>query len=316
MDSPTPEPWYSAAEMRALYESVKNWGRWGDDDEVGALNYITEDDRRRAAGEVRVGETVSCARELPVRPSVENPHPALHMMTRGGDDCVIPGLGMESTADFIGVAFHGMATSHIDALCHVLVDGLMYNGFPAASVRSTGAEHNTIMAAADGVVGRGVLLDVPAVHGVAHLEPNTAITVDDLEAAERAAGVTVGRGDIVLVGTGRDERRAAVGPWHPFHDGMAGLHPECVPWLHERQVAVLGCDGISDVLPGRHPEGWVMPVHQCVITAMGVHLLDNLRLDRLAEACRRHQQWSFLFSVAPLRVAGGTGSPVNPIALL
>lgn len=310
------EPWYSAAEMRELFESVKNWGRWGDDDELGALNLITEDERRSAAAAVRAGETVSCARELPVRPSVENPHPALHMMTRGGDDCLIPGLGLESTADFIGVAFHGMATSHIDALCHVLVDGLMYNGFPAASVRSTGAEFNTIMATADGVVGRGVLLDIPAVRQLEYLEPGTAITVTDLEAAEAAGGISVGRGDIVLVGTGRDARRAALGPWHPFTGGMAGLHPECLPWLHERDVAVLGCDGVSDVLPGRNPDGWSMPVHQCAITAMGVHLLDNLRLDRLSEACRRHGRWSFLFTVAPLRVAGGTGSPVNPIALL
>lgn len=310
------EPWIRADEMRGIYESVKNWGRWGDDDEAGALNYITESHRRAAAASVTIGRTVSCARELPVRPSVENPYPALHMMTRGGDDCVIPGLGMESTADFVGVAFHGMATSHIDALCHVLVDGKMYNGFPAASVKSTGAVHNSIMSARDGIVGRGVLLDIPALTGADFLEPGAPIMVEDLESAEARQGVDVGEGDILLIGTGRDRRRDTMGPWHPLSEGLAGLHPECIPWLHERRIAVLGCDGISDVLPGRHPDGWVMPIHQCVIVAMGVHLLDNLRLDRLADACAEDQQWTFLFTIAPLRVEGGTGSPANPIAVL
>ncbi len=303
-------------EIRSIFESVKNWGRWGDNDEAGALNYITDELRQRAATEVRVGETISCARELPVEPSVENPRPALHMMTRGGDDCVVPGLGMESTGDFVGVAFHGMATSHIDALCHVFVDGQMYNGYPAAEVLSTGARRNSIMCAGNGIVGRGVLLDIAARRGVDYLEPDTPIMVDDLTAAEERQGVAVGTGDILLVGTGRDARRSQHGAWHPLAEGLAGLHPECIPWLHERQIAVLGCDGVSDVLPGRQPVGWVMPIHQCVIVAMGVHLLDNLRLDRLAEACARHQQWSFLFTVAPLRIERGTGSPANPIALL
>jgi kynurenine formamidase len=307
-------PWVSAERVREIFESVKNWGRWGPDDEAGALNLITAERRAAAAAEVTAGESISCARELPVRPNPENPQPALHMMVRGGDDCVV--LDVESTADFFGVACHGVATSHIDALCHLIVDGQMYNGFPASEVRSTGARRGSIMAAADGVVGRGVLLDIPRHQGVDHLEPGTAITIDDLEGAEAAQQVTVGEGDILLVGTGRDSRRAARGPWNPFQDGIAGLHTECIPWLHERGVSVLGCDGVSDVMPGRHPPGWPMPVHQCVIVAMGVHLLDNLRLDRLAEACARHGRWSFLFTLAPLRIDGATGSPVNPIAVL
>ncbi len=308
--------WFSNDEMREIFESVKNWGRWGDDDEAGALNLLTPERRAAAAAEVTVGEAVSCARELPVRPNVENPHPALHMMTRGGDDCVVPGIGMESTMDFVGVAFHGMATSHIDALCHVLVDGQMYNGFPASEVKSTGAQKGSIMCAKDGVVGRGVLLDIPALTGATHLEPGTAITIEQLEAAEQRQSVKVGQGDILLIGTGRDAKRAESGPWHPFQGGLAGLHPACIPWLKERDIAVLGCDGVSDALPGNNPSEWAMPIHQCAIVAMGVHLLDNLRLDHLAEACDRNSQWSFLFTVAPLRIEGGTGSPANPIALL
>ncbi len=196
------------------------------------------------------------------------------------------------------------------------MDRKMYNGYTADTVKSTGATHCSIMVAAEGVVGRGVLLDIPRLRGVEWLEPGDAITVDELEACEEAQNVSVGTGDILLIGTGRDKRRTELGPWHPFHVGMAGFHPNCIEWLHERDISVLGCDGVSDVLPGNHPDDWVMPIHQTVIVAMGVHLLDNLRLDRLAAACNQHSQWSFLFTVAPLRVEGGTGSPANPIALL
>jgi kynurenine formamidase len=310
------QSWLSAERVSEIFKSVKNWGRWGDGDEVGALNLITGERRRAAAAEVTTGEIVSCARELPVDPSVENLHPALHMMVRGGDDCLIPGIGLETATDFVGVAFHGMSTTHIDALCHVFVDGQMYNGFPAAAVKSTGATRGSIMAARDGIVGRGILLDIPRLRGVPYLEPGSPIAPEELDAAVTQQRVAVEAGDIVLIATGRDARRAETGPWHPFAEGLAGLHPECVPWLHERDIAVLGSDGVSDVLPGRHPEGWPMPVHQCALVAMGVHLLDNLRLDRLAAACALEERWSFQFTVAPLRIDGGTGSPVNPIAML
>ncbi|TDJ25747.1 MAG: cyclase family protein [Gammaproteobacteria bacterium] len=302
--------------MRSVFESVKNWGRWGEDDEAGALNLITSAKRLEAARTIRAGVPVSCALELAVQPAVDNPFPALHMMIRGGDDCVLPGLGVEATMDFVGVAFHGMATTHIDALCHVFVDGLMYNGFEASEVKSTGARRGSIMCAKDGIVSRGVLLDIPRSKDLAWLEPGTQIRVADLEAAERAHDVTVGEGDILIVATGRDARRAEHGPWVPFRDGMAGLHPECVPWLHERNIAVLGCDGVSDVFPSVPIEGWAMPIHQCTLAAMGVHLLDNLRLDDLCNACAEHEQYAFQFTVAPLRVEGGTGSPCNPIAVL
>ncbi len=306
---------WTAERMRAVFESVKNWGRWGADDERGALNLISDDTRRAAAACVQSGVAVSCARELAVQPAADNPHPALHMMIRGGDDCVLPGVGLEAAMDFVGVAFHGMATSHIDALCHVFVDERMYNGFAAAEVRSTGARRGSIMCAADGIISRGVLLDVPRELGVPWLDIGHAITVAELEACEAAQGVRVREGDVLLVATGRDARRAEHGPWRPL-DGLAGLHAECVPWLHARGVAVLGSDGVSDALPGLGIEGWAMPIHQCTLVAMGVHLLDNLRLDRLSAACAEAGRWAFQFTVAPLQVDGGTGSPVNPIALL
>jgi len=310
MSDTTPE------RMQEIFDAVCCWGLWGEDDERGALNRITPERRLAAARCVRQGVAVSCARDLPVRPAPDNPHPALHMMIQGGDDCLIPGVGLEQTSDFVGVAFHGMATSHLDALCHVLVGGRMYNGFEAAEVKSTGARRCSVMSCRDGVVGRGVLIDLPRQRGVDWLEPREVVGSAELDAALAAQEVAVEEGDLLLVSTGRDARRRAQGPWDPVGVGLAGLGPECLPWLHERGVAVLGCDGISDMLPGLGIPGWPMPIHQVAIPAMGVHLLDNLQLDRLAAACAEHGQWDFQLTVAPLRVRGGTGSPLNPIALL
>jgi kynurenine formamidase len=300
---------------RKTFESVKNWGRWGADDQRGTLNYITPQQRARAASAVRDGFAVSCALDFPVTPSIENPMPALHHMVVAGDACTTLGAGLQSALDFIGISFHGMATSHIDALCHVFVDETMYNGFPASDVKSIGAQKNDIMAAQDGITGRGVLLDIPRLHGRPWLELDERIRPADLEAAERAQRVRVEEGDVLIVSTGRDARRSAHGPWSPNGKGLAGLHPTCIPWLHERRIAVLGSDGISDGLPGLAVPDWPVPVHQCCLVAMGVHLLDNLDLSRLAATCAERERWEFLFTVAPLRVRGGTGSPVNPIAV-
>ncbi len=304
-------------DMRAMFESVKNWGRWGAQDQRGALNLITAGQVAAAAALVNSGTVISCALELAVVPSVENPNPAQHMMLIAGDSLDATGVpGLETALDYVGVAFHGMAVTHIDALCHVFVDGEMYNGRPATAVKSIGALQNSIEAAFAGIVGRGVLLDIPRLRGVDWLEPNDTIAADELDQAASSQGVAVNPGDILLIGTGRDNRRAALGSWDPVTVGLAGLHPSCVPWIHSHDVAVLGSDGISDPLPSVVESGWPIPVHQTCLVAMGVHLLDNLQLARLAEACDRQQRWEFLFSVAPLRIPGGTGSPVNPVAVL
>jgi kynurenine formamidase len=298
-----------------IFEQVKNWGRWGDDDQAGALNFITPAKRAAAAALVSEGVSVSCSLDFPVLPAADNPHPALHHMIQAGDSCTGSGMGgLEASMDFIGIAFHGMATSHIDALCHVFVNETMYNGRPASEVKSVGAMSNAITVARDGIVSRGVLLDIPRLRGVDWLEPGEKIGPDELEAAEAAQGVTVGEGDILLVATGRDARRDKHGAWGPM-EGMAGLGGDCVPWIHERRIAVLGSDGISDAIPSTDIEEWPVPLHQCCLVAMGVHLLDNLNLAGLSEACATHSRWEFLFTVAPLPIDGGTGSPVNPLAV-
>ena len=303
----------SEARAAEIYEGSKRWGRWGEDDQRGALNLLTQERVRGAVALARDGIVVSCGRPLAVAPAVDNPLPAQHHMTLGGD-VGVRRPGLQASADYVGVAFHGMAVSHIDALCHVFVDGQMYNGFPASDVTSVGARRNSIAAGFDGIVGRGVLLDIPRLRGVAWLEPGDAIGPDELDAACAAQGVAVEAGDIVLVATGRDARRAEHGPWDPNNVGLAGLDAECIPWLGEHDPSVLGSDGVSDVLPA-NPHVWSMPVHQCLLVGMGVHLLDNLHLGRLATACAEQARWEFLFVVAPLQIGGGTGSPVNPTAI-
>jgi kynurenine formamidase len=304
------------ARAEEIFVNSKRWGRWGDDDQRGSLNLLTPDLVRAAMALPRRGTVVSCGRELPVRPAVDNPTPAQHHMLMAGDVCGVANVqGLETSIDFVGVAFHGMSVSHIDALCHVFVDGWMYNGFPASDVTSLGARRNSIKAAFDGIVGRGVLLDVPRVRGTEWLEPGDVILPEELDAACRSQGIEVRTGDILLVSTGRDARRAVHGPWHPYEVGMAGLHPECVPWIAAHDPSVVGSDGVSDVMPANRHR-WPMPVHMCLLVGMGVHLLDNLQLGRLAAACAEEERWEFLFVVSPLQIGGGTGSPVNPVAVL
>lgn len=300
----------SKTDVDAIAEQVRNWGRWGDDDERGALNLITDAKRAQAAALVQEGVVVSCALELPVRPGPDNANPVQHHITRGGD---AQGGGFGGSADYFAIAPHGYATTHLDALCHIFVDGKMYNGYDQAEVRSDGAQKNSIMAGKDGIVSRGVLLDIARLRGVDWLELGEQIMADDLSAAEAAQGVSVEEGDVLLVATGRDARKASEGAWNAA-DGLAGLYADCLPWLQERGVATLGCDGVSDVAPSG-VDGWPMPMHQIAIVAMGVHLIDNMRLDRLSAACAERDRWAFQFVLAPLRLDKGTASPVNPLAI-
>ncbi len=306
------------AQMQAIFRQVSNWGRWGAEDERGTLNYLTPERTAAAAKLVKTGRSISCARNFPVHPGPENPTPALHHIVVGGDDPCTHGIpGMEVSLDFIGIAYHGLASSHIDALCHVFVDGKMYNGFPATDVRSTGARRNSIMSARDGLCGRAVLLDIPRLRGMAYVDPKNPVTPAELGAAEKAQGVRVGEGDILLVMVGRDAWRAANTPNPGEGPPLAGLSEDCIPWLFERRISVLGSDAVHDPTPSPDPiEDFPIPVHMCGLVSMGLHLLDNLDFVALAQACAAEQRWEFLFTVAPLRVERGTGSPVNPIAVL
>jgi kynurenine formamidase len=302
----------SEAEFRALYERLRAQVPWGPDDRRGGLNYLTPADVLAACSSVRLGRTVSLAAPVEDWVTPDNPDPAKHQMKGplGAD----AGPGVSFGMDRIAMNIHGNADSHIDALCHVIFDGRLYNGVPAETVTETGADELSIDLAAGGIVGRGVLLDIPRSRGVPWLEPGDHVTVGDVLTAEDYQGVRVGRGDIVLVRVGHRRRRREQGPWDAAA-ARAGLHPTVLPLFAERQVAVLGSDGNNDTAPSC-TDGVDFPVHVLAVNALGLYLMDYLQFGDLAPLCGREGRWSFLCVIAPLRLPTGTGSPVNPIAIV
>jgi kynurenine formamidase len=302
-----------AAAFRSLYRHLEQTSEWGTSDRRGALNNITPARVLGAVAEVRSGKTVSLARPVEDRPSADNPEPCRHEMTGGVDDHS-DGAGLHFATDRFAMNVHGDADSHIDALCHVIYNSRLYNDVSVDTLTPTGASALSIDVAGDGIVGRGVLLDIPLVRGVSWLEPGDHVTVDDLAAAESAEHLRVDQGDLLFVRVGHSRRRAEVGPWNAA-DARVGLHPTAMEFLAERRVSVLGSDGNSDTAPST-TEGVGFPVHVLAINAMGLHLLDYLRFEDLAELCQQDNRWSFLCVIAPLRLPAATGSPVNPIAIL
>jgi kynurenine formamidase len=190
--------------------------------------------------------------------------------------------------------------------------GKMYNGFSQEEVTQKGASRLGIHNLKQGIVTRGVLIDIPRLKGVPYLEPGAAIYPEDLDAWEKKSGIKVMAGDVIFIRTGRWARRAAVGPW-AVNSGSAGLHASCARWIKQRDVAMIGSDAASDVIPSG-VEGVALPIHQLMIVAMGVHIFDNCDLESLSEACAKRNRWDFLLTAAPIAVTGGTGSPLNPIA--
>jgi kynurenine formamidase len=217
--------------------------------------------------------------------------------------------------EFLGLVYHGFSVTHLDGLCHIFWEGKMYNGVPAAKVTaSQGATHHAITALSQGIVTRGVLLDIPRLKGVDWLEPGQGVTPDELDAAAAAQNVTIESGDAVLLRTGYGRKKREVGREPLPRAGFPGWHASALPWIHERGVALIGADTAQDASPSGYP-GLGLPVHMVGIVAMGLWLIDNMNLEELAAACERYNRWAFQFVLAPLRVQGGTGSPANPLAV-
>jgi kynurenine formamidase len=305
----------SAAEFQALYERLRHESSRGSADRQGALNNISAAKVVAAAREVRAGRTVSLAAPVATGVAADNPDPAVHEMTqpKTSETSAAGGSGLSFAMDRIAMNIHGNADSHIDALCHVIFDGKLYNGVSADAVTPTGATELSIDVAGDGIAARGLLLDIPRVRGVPWLEPGDHVTADDLLAAEAAQTARIEPGDLLFVRVGHRARRRSLGPWDAARS-RAGLHPAALALLAERRVAVLGSDGNNDTAPSA-AEGVDFPVHVLAINAMGVHLLDYLQFDGLVAMCEELRRWSFFCVIAPLRLGSGTGSPVNPIAI-
>jgi kynurenine formamidase len=302
-----------ASGFGALYQRLQHASGWGAADRRGALNHLTQARVLAAVSEVRLGRTVTLAAPIESRVSLDNPEPAVHQMISPAGDQADP-EGLSFAMDRLAMNVHGDADSHIDALCHVIYRARLYNGVAADTVTAAGPLDLSIEVARDGIAGRGVLLDIPRLRGVPWLEPGEPVTAEDLTGAEEAQHVRVGQGDLLFVRVGHRQRRNELGPWDAAH-ARAGLHPAALEFVAERRVAVLGSDGNNDTSPSA-AEGVDFPVHVLAVNAMGLHLLDYLQLDDVAPLCEEAGRWSFFCVIAPLRLARGTGSPVNPIAIL
>ena len=293
---------HNAAEFDTLFQQVKNWGRWGKDDQLGSANLVTAAKRKQAVALVKDGTTVSLAHNVLTEKAEDNSNPFEHTMLRGNN------------MDRYAVSYHGYAHSHVDALCHILYKDQTYNGYARADVNTEkGCTKLGIDNLKNGVVTRGILVDIPRLRNLPYLEPGTAIYVEDLEAWEKKSGVKIASGDALLLRTGRWARREKLGPWN-VGQSAAGLHASVAPWIKARGVAFLGSDAAEDVTPSL-VEGVALPIHTLMITGLGMNLLDNQDLEALGDTAARLNRWEFMLTIAPVPVTGGTGFPLNAIAM-
>ena len=305
----------SLVEFEELFESLKNWGKWGENDVKGTLNYITPEKVQAAAALVKSGRSVSMAIPLNTVAGPDNPVPVLHYMNTTHDTDIGSG-DLRFATDFLAIQFHGDCHTHIDALCHIAYKGQMYNDRPANLVTVRGALSMAITDYAQGLVGRGVLIDIPRLRGVKWLEPGDVVTQEEIEAAEKAEGVQLGEGDFMVFRTGHHRRRLELGAWNADYsgEGRAGLDPYALQLLHERKVAAFLPDGDGEVVPGLMRD-MLYPLHPLQIVAMGMICTDSLNLEELAQVCEEENRWEFMVVMAPLRLPKATGSPLNPIAI-
>ena len=313
MTADTRKPALDAAEFEALYLRLRQVPGWGPADRRGALNHLTPQRVLAASTEIRLGRTVSLAAPIETSRTPDDPAPAIHEMAGPPGSQADP-AGLTFAQDRLGINVHSNVDSHIDALCHAMYRKTLYNGVPADAVTSQGAHELSVEVARDGIAGRGVLLDIPRLRGVPWLEPGDLVTAAELAGAAEAQQVSMRPGDLMFVRTGHRRRRDELGPWDAAK-ARAGLHPAACEFIAEREVAVLGSDSNSDVAPSL-AEGVELPVHVLAINALGLHLLDYLQFEDLAPLCAAAGRWSFFCVIAPLRLPHGTGSPVNPVAVM
>ena len=304
-------PMETEEDFHRAMDELSNWGRWGDEDELGAANLITAQKRKAAASLITEGIVISLAHDVNQEPAVD----ASAVLTR--EVLRVSPTGASDRYEYSG-SYHGTIHSHLDALdCHIMYEGSGYNGVTYQEVEAAGGcPRGDINAHKDGIVTRGVLFDATLLPGRATedgwLEPGTAIDYDDLLALEEIQGVRVESGDVILLYTGRWKRREALGAW-PTSEGVAGYHADVAYFLKERGVAMIGHDMWNDAAPSGIPNVF-LPLHSLALVSLGVSIFDNLDFGRVAEVAKDLGRYSFMFTAAPLRIEMGMGSPVNPLA--
>ena len=300
-------------EFATLFRRLKSTADWDTADRRGALNHITSAHLIAAAMEVRLGRSVSLARPIETEPAADDPEPARHDMT-GADGDHHLARGLDFAMDRFTMNVHGNATSHIDALCHVVFDSKLYDDVPVGVITPTGATSLSIEVIRDGIVGRGVLSTSPDCAD-SHGSSRATMSRSKTSAPPKKRRIfTSGQGDLLFVRVGHSARRKELGAWDVAH-ARAGLHPTALEFVAERRIAALGSDGNNDTAPST-VEGVDFPVHVLAMNALGIHLLDYLQFEDLAALCEEQDRWTFLGVIAPLRLPAATGSPINPIAIL
>ena len=300
------------AEYERALDELSNWGRWGEDDELGAANLITPEKRIAAAALVTEGISVSLAHDIVQERALEGGAFLEREVVSANES------GASDRYQYTA-SYHGTIHSHLDAVdCHMMIDGQGYNGVSLEEIEAAGAcPRGSINALKDGIVTRGILFDATLLPGLATpegwIEPGTAIHAADLVALEQIEGVRVEPGDVILLYTGRWKRRDALGPW-PTSEGVAGYHADVAYFLKDRGVSFIGHDMWNDVYPHEFSDEQRLPLHRLALVSLGVSIFDNLDFERLADEARRQGRYEFLFTAAPLRIEGGMGSPLNPIA--
>jgi kynurenine formamidase len=296
-------------EFDKLAQQVSNWGRWGPDDELGTLHFLTPGNLAAAASLVREGIAISCAADLNLTPRPDTLRPSF----------VIPYWFDEplhgSVCELLTIEPHGAAVTHLDALSHMNYRGRMYNDRPALPYISEALRINSVMNCRDGIVSRGILIDLARARGKDWMEPMEIATRRDVEAALTEARIEPHSGDILVFRTGRFKREVAMGiPDSSNGYRLAGLSIECASWFHELEIASMVSDVAMDPQPSETGNVRI-PWHVATLAMMGMMIVDNAHLETLAETCARLNRWEFQLVIAPLRVPTGNSSPVNPIAL-
>ena len=305
--APPGTPTMTAEEFDKMFKETSNWGRWGKDDRLGAMNLITDAKRKQAAALVKLGVNVSMTHTLSTEKAPDNPSPFELKMAAS------------HRVDTWSIAYHGTFVTHFDSLCHFAYEDKLYNGIPVSESTETGCA-NGVEHFKNGIITRGILIDIPRLKGVPYLEPGTTVSIAEVEAWEKKAGVKVSAGDAVILRTGRWARREKLGPWKVMGDA-AGFHPTVARWIKARDVALVGGDTTAEaqntpsVIQGVPLMLGLQPLHTVLIAGMGVPLIDDVDPEVLAETCARLNRWEFMFFVAPLPVPGGTGGPVNAVAM-
>ncbi len=311
-----------AKEFKQFADEYKNWGRWGPDDEAGTLNHVTPEHIVEACHLVRKGKVFALAIPFDRTGPQINPQGArfnpIHVMLRTGTD--VEGMLTDdppvfhSTDDMVSMPLQ--CATQWDALSHVIFKGEMYNGRPATMVNGQGAQANSIDKVRDRMVGRGVLLDVARHRGLEYLEPGDGIGPDELDACAARQGVTVRQGDFLLVRTGTVGKHRRRGDWDGFSSGpWPGIDYRCIPWLYEKQVAVVTADTVGVEMNPSGVDGVFLPVHLACLANMGTMLGEILDLEELGDDCARDEVYEFLFVAPPLPITKAVGSPINPYVI-